>query len=402
LEKIKILVLASTFPRWQNDSTPPFVYELSKQYTNEAEVVVLAPFSKRSQKYEVMDGMKVHRFNYWPFAKKLADGAILPNLKTNKLFWLQVPFFFLFEFFAVWSMIRKYKPDIIHAHWIIPQGIVAVVLKKLLGWKGKIVCTTHGGDIFGLQFINGIKKWVVSNCSALTVVSEAIKEKIDEFGTNTPVSVISMGVDTEKFNKSKADSSLREKYGINAEFLLFVGRLSEKKGVEYLIKSMPEVLSKHPDAKLLIVGNGELETKLKKLVNDELKISNNVIFAGGIPNSELPKYYATADIFIGPSIIAEGGDREGFPVSFMEAMASGTPLITSDIDIFGELVHGENAMKAQEKSSESIAYCICSLIEDKGTVNKVVVYNNQLISEKFDLQVVGNQYIDILTLHRAN
>ncbi len=125
-----ILVLASTFPRWENDSTPPFVYELSKKFTGKSEVIVLAPFSKGAKKYEVMDGMAVHRFNYWPFANKLADGAILPNLKVNKLLWLQVPFFFLFEFFAVWSMIRKYKPDVIHVHWIIPQGIVAVTIKK--------------------------------------------------------------------------------------------------------------------------------------------------------------------------------------------------------------------------------------------------------------------------------
>lgn len=396
MKNIKILVLASTFPRWGNDSTPPFVYELSKQYTKEAEVVVLAPFSKGSKKYEVMDGMKVHRFNYWPFAKKLADGAILPNLKTNKLFWLQVPFFFLFEFLAAWKMMRIYKPTVIHAHWIIPQGIVAVVLKKLLGWNGKIVCTTHGGDIFGLQFINNVKKWVVKNCSALTVVSEAIKDKIDSFGLATPVSVIPMGVDTAKFNKSKADSSLREKYGIKGEFLLFVGRLSEKKGVEYLIKAMPEVLSKHPDAKLLIVGNGELETKLKKLVNDKLKISNNVIFAGGIPNSELPKYYATADIFIGPSVIAEGGDREGFPVSFMEAMACETPLIISDIEIFAPLIRNKNGLKAKEKSTSELAACIIMLIEDNALSDKIIKCNSQLIQNVFSLDKIGERYLSVL------
>lgn len=356
-------------------------------------MVILAPFSKGSKKYEVMDDMKVHRFNYWPFAKKLADGAILPNLKTNKLFWLQVPFFFLFEFLAVWKMMRKYRPDVIHAHWIIPQGIVAVALKKLLGWNGKIVCTTHGGDIFGLQFINGVKKWVVKNCSVLTVVSEAIKAEIENFGLDTPVSVIPMGVDTEKFHKNHADPSLREKYGIEGAFLLFVGRLSEKKGVEYLIKAMPSVLDKFQNAKLLIVGHGELEDELKKLVREDLNIADNVIFAGGISNSELPKYYATADIFIGPSIVAESGDREGFPVSFMEAMACGTPLVISDIEIFKSLAHGENAMKAKEKDGNEIAECIIAVIENED-VSMIICRNNiELVHKAFSLDVVGLRYL---------
>jgi len=392
----KILVLASTFPRWESDSIPPFVYELSKQYTNSAEVVILAPFSKGAKKYEVMDDMKVHRFNYWPFAKKLADGAILPNLKTKKNFWLQVPFFFLFEFLAIWGMMRRYKPDVIHAHWIIPQGIVAVALKKLLGWKGKIICTTHGGDIFGLQFINSAKKWVIKNCSAVTVVSESIKEKIDSFGLNTPVSVIPMGVDTDKFNKNKADIALREQYGIKGAFLLFVGRLSEKKGIEYLIKAMPLLLEKHHDAKLLIVGHGELEDTLKKLAYRKLNLSNSVIFAGGIPNGKLPKYYATSDVFIGPSIVAENGDREGFPVSFMEAMSCGTPLVISDIDIFNWLAHKKNAMKADEKSPNSIAQNIEDLLNKTWLKDRIVDNNYQLVDSQFSLKVVGHKYMKFL------
>jgi len=236
----------------------------------------------------------------------------------------------------------------------------------------------------------------VSNCTAITVVSEAIKEKIDEFGTNTPVSVIPMGVDTVKFNKNKVEDFLREKYQIKGAFLLFVGRLSEKKGVGYLIKAMPMVLNQCPDAKLLIVGHGELDAELKKLVNVELKISSSVIFAGGIPNNELPKYYATADVFIGPSIIAQGGDREGFPVSFMEAMACETPLIISDIQIFSYLRHEHNALKAKEKNSVSIANSLISMLFNFELRQHIIINNNVLVSDTFSLDVVGRKYLDIL------
>lgn len=391
-----VLILASTFPRWDGDCVPPFVFELSKQYVGKVNVIVLAPYSGGSKKYEMMDGMTVHRFNYWPFSKKLADGAILPNLKTNKLFWLQVPFFMLCELIAIRRMIKKYNPDVIHAHWIIPQGINAVIIKKCTRWQGQIVCTTHGGDIFGLQFLTRLKKWVVSNCSAITVVSEAIKEKVEDFGLTVPVELIPMGVDKHKFSPTKRDDAFREKFAINGAFLLFVGRLSEKKGVEYLVKAMPAVLAKFPDAKLVIVGHGELADTLKHLVAQELHLSCSIIFAGGIANHELPALYATADIFIGPSIVARDGDREGFPVSFMEAMACGTPLIISDIQIFSNLQHEQNAMKAREKDSESIAQNIIRLLDDQSLRQRIIDNNSVLVANTYSLDVVGKKYMNIL------
>lgn len=398
MPETKVLILASTFPRRQNDSTPPFVYELSKQFVDKANVIVLVPHSRGAKKQEVLAGMEIHRFSYWPFSKKLADGAILPNLKTNKLFWLQVPFFFLFELIALLKMLKEYKPDVIHAHWIIPQGIVTVVAKKLSSWNGRIVCTTHGGDIFGLQFLNGIKKKVLNNCANLTVVSEAIKRKIQEIGiTKIPIEVIPMGVDTEKFNPDKKDLSIKKKYNIKNEFLLFVGRLSEKKGIEYLIKAIPIVLKKFPDTKLLIVGEGELEKRLKNIAFNELRLKDKVAFAGGLSNTELPRYYATADVFIGPSIIAENGDREGFPVSFMETMACGTPLITSDIEIFKPLIQYKNALKAIEKSPADIASCIIKLLSDNELKNEIIKNNFALIESQYSLKVVGANYFKILS-----
>lgn len=392
-----ILVLASTFPRWENDDVPPFVFELTKQYTSQTKVVVLAPFSNGSKRYEVVDGMFIHRFNYWPFANKLADGAILPNLKTNNLFWLQVPFFLLFEFLGVWKMIRKYKPSVIHAHWIIPQGIVAVLVKRLLKWDGAIYCTTHGGDIFGLQFLKGLKKWVVKQCSAMTVVSQAIKDEIDSFELNIPVSIIPMGVDSSKFHARKSSQELINKYNVKGKLLLFVGRLSEKKGAEYLIKAMPLILVEEPQTKLLIVGHGELKSELEYLAFENLKLEDCVIFVGGIPNSQLATYYASADIFIGPSIIAEGGDREGFPVSFMEAMACNTPVVTSDIEIFKPLLDGEHVLKAKEKSTEDIAKTVLNLIQNDELRDSIAKGGYKLFQDNYSLEKVGGKYIELLT-----
>lgn len=341
MNKKRLLVFASTFPRWLGDTNPPFVFELSKRLTSQFEVHVLTPSYPGAKKNEVMEACHVHRFHYFiPAFEKLAgSGGILPILKKNKFNWFLVPFFLIGSFFAFASLYRLIKPSSVHAHWIIPQGLVVAVYKTLFGMKARFVITSHGGDIFGLKKLNFLKKWVLSKADHLTVVSNAIKKEVSTLKVNVPTSVIPMGVDSEKFHPSKRDLSLKKKYGIKGPFLLFVGRLTEKKGVRYLISAMPAVVKKHPLAKLLIVGSGELEKELKELTAS-LRMNDHIVFVGAVVNAQLPVFYATADVFVAPSIIASNGDREGFGLVFVEAGMSGCTVVASDTpavkDIFGE------------------------------------------------------------------
>jgi len=397
--KKKILVLASTFPTFtKGDPTATFVHELSKRLLKQFDVYILAPYSFGAKSYQEKDNLKIYRFKYWFGRNNLADGAILPNLKRRKLLYFQIPFFIIFQILAIKKLQKKYDFDIIHAHWIIPQGLAATLFKDLSKWKGSVICTIHGGDIFGLQFLNRLKKWIIKKSTKVTVVSEAIKKEVLKLGVkNTTVEVIPMGVDVEKFNALKKDITLKERYNIEGTFLLFVGRLSEKKGIEYLLKAMPKIIDYAPNSKLLIVGAGELEKALKNKVYKQLNIYDNVIFTGGIPNSDLPKYYATADIFIGPSVVSENGDREGFPVSFMEAMACNTPLVISDIEVFDPLINEENVLKAKEKSSVEISKNIIRLIKDVNLQQRMIQNNIKLVDNTFSAEVVGNRYISVLS-----
>ena len=89
---------------------------------------------------------------------------------------------------------------------------------------------------------------------------------------------------------------------------------------------MPDILQDFPDATLAIVGDGDQRQRLEAQAR-VLKIQDNVCFLGAMPQSELPAYYATADVFVGPSITVASGDREGLPVAFIEALASGCPVV---------------------------------------------------------------------------
>ena len=124
--KPKVLVFTSTFPRWKNDTDPPFVFELCKRLTDEFEIHVLTPHYPGAKYEEIFGEITVKRFRYFlPKFEKLAGSVgILPTLRRNKFYLLMLPFFILAGFVSLLTYTRKIKPDLIHAHWIIPQGFL--------------------------------------------------------------------------------------------------------------------------------------------------------------------------------------------------------------------------------------------------------------------------------------
>lgn len=395
--KKRMLVTTTTFPSFlKNDSTPPFVYELSKRLAEkkDLEIIVSTPYVRGSKEYEEKNNLKIYRYKYGFTA--LRDGAVLPNIKKNKLLIFQVPFFLLSSFLSLVKLVNKEKIDIIHAHWIIPQGFLAVIYKKVFRKKNlKIICTVHGGDIFSLRswLFTRIKRWTLNNADRITVVSEEIKEEIKKIGVkNSFVKVMPMGVDEKLFSPDKYDKSIKTRYNITGPFLLFVGRLVEKKGGEYAISAMPMVVNKYPNTKFIIIGEGPLEKDLKKQVK-KMDLENNIIFAGGVPNCELPSYYATADLFLGSNIIAKSGDREGFSLVFIEAMLSKCCVIASNLKSISSAIKNEKTgIQVDVKNTELFAGKIIELIGDENKRKKLAQEGYKFARERFTWNIANNRY----------
>ena len=280
--KTKVLVLTSTFPRWHNDSEPGFVFELSRRLTDKFSITVLAPRSPGAKDEEVMAGMRVMRFGY--FFRSLENlathsGGIMGRLKANPFNYLPVPFFLLGQILALTRLLRRESFDLIHAYWIIPQGLAAHMALALARKQIPVVCTSHGGDMYALQgrIFSWLKKKIVQKCRILTVVSHALQKEALTLGAHPDkVKVIPMGVDLK--NTFVPDPDVER----DAHELLFVGRLMEKKGVEVLIKAMPEILASRPETRLTIAGSGPLENALKAL-SARLSLSDKVSFLGMTP-----------------------------------------------------------------------------------------------------------------------
>ena len=189
--KKNILVMTTSFPRWPGDFDGLFVYDLSKRLVDSFNVFVLAPHYLGAKVKENWDGLKICRFKYfWPIkSQRLCGGApsMLSNLKKYKLSYLQLPFFMIFYFLNLKRIVEKENIKIIHAHWIIPQGFIAVLYKKLFRKKDlKIICTSHGIDSSALPKFNFLKRWVINNSNNLTTVSNDIRRKIIKLMGDNP------------------------------------------------------------------------------------------------------------------------------------------------------------------------------------------------------------------------
>lgn len=396
MPKKKLLVLSSTYPRWDDDWEPAFVHELSKRLTSEFEVSVLCPREKGSKARETKDQVNVVRYRYAPNALStlVSNGGIAANLKNQPLKWLLVPLFFLFQTLAIIIAIKRDKPDVIHCHWIIPQGICLYIAKILSRSKIPHLLTSHGGDLYSFRgkLLSNIKKRVINNANSMTVVSQTMKHEVNRIvRRKLDISVIPMGIDTKK--TFYPDPSIKR----SRTEILFVGRLVEKKGVKYLLEAFKLALQSHPDATLTIIGEGPERAALEKLTT-MTGIKEKVKFKGSILNKDLPSYYRNAAIFVAPFITAQNGDQEGLGLVLAEAISCDCPVIVSDIeptkDLTNILKSDTAVLLVRQQSILDLSHAIQQLLSTEAV--KIKHNGYRLISENFDWSNITKSYLDTL------
>ena len=392
----KIMVITSAFPRYQGDLAGNFVYELANKVREcGVDVYVLAPHDLNLKLEENMSGLKVYRFPYfYPHRfQKLAYGNGIPyNLKNSHLAKIQVPLFFLSELFYATKLVKKEKIDIIHSHWLVPQGLVGAICRKIFGIPH--ITTVHGSDINTInksKILSLICSFIICNSDKITTNSSYTKSaicSIDSRAKNT-VEVVPMGVDIN-YSKSEDNTNLKDVF--EAEYLILsVGRLIDWKGTKYLIIAMKEVIKIFPNVKLVLVGVGPEKENLEKLT-EELNLKRNIIFTGYIEDVDLPKYYASSDIFVLPSIDINGY-TEGLGVVLLEAMACGTPVIGSNVGGISDIIEdGYNGFLVPEKSPPELADKIIELLSNKKMAEEFSVNGLKIVREKFSWEIVCDRF----------
>ena len=392
-------MLTTSFPRFKGDSAGIFVYHLCQWLVKKGvHIEVLAPHHPGCQFSENWQTISIHRFPYfYPLQlQRLCYGSgIVKNMKKNLLAILQLPFLCASEFFYTLMFLNKIKPDIIHAHWTLPQGLVGITANRI--FKMPCVTSIHGSDVYGLRsaFLKALNAMVIRNsdvCTANSMATDRIARKVSG---NDNISVLPMGVDTELFSKTHDVASLKKQFEIEGPIILFVGRLIDWKGTAYLIKALPAVLQTFSEAKLFIVGSGPLKDELVNLA-ESLDLQKNVIFIDEMKQEKLVAFYSMADIFVLPSIVNENGETEGLGVVLLEAMACELPVIGSDVGGIPDIIrNGQTGLLVRQKDSQELGNQIKRLLTD-ADLRKTLVSNGRNLTEtQFSWEVVAEHFIEI-------
>lgn len=381
----RLLILASTFPATTGDGTPGFVADLAARQARVFDTLVLVPRVGAAPVDEERDGYRIRRFAYFPRRwEDLAEGAILENLRGHPTRLFQVPFLLVAEAVAVRRAIREFDPDVLHVHWIIPQGLAALGVARRLPW----LVTTLGGDLYALdsRAWRAIKRAVLRRAAAASVMNAEMAARLVALGMPPDrVHIMPMGADVERVRSMAGENPVPGR-------ILFVGRLVEKKGVAVLLTALDHIGSEVPWS-LDVVGDGPLRAELEARAG---RLPNPVRFHGQQPARALATLLHECEIAVFPSLPARSGDQDGLPVAMLEAMAAGRAVVASRIAGIDEaIVDGTHGVLVPPRDATALATALRSLLTDPDR-RAALGERAAVRAESYSVDAVGERYVALL------
>ncbi|WP_297700614.1 glycosyltransferase [uncultured Fibrobacter sp.] len=431
----KVLVIGSVYPRFHEDAEVPWL-RTSIAHLKKAglDIQVLAPAYKGLKSHEI-DGVKVNRFRYAPAEWEMLtheEGA--PSKMASKP-WLQllaIPYI-ISGFFKCINICRKFRPDVIHAHWPFPHAYIALGAAKL--FRIPLVLNFHGAELLLIRkkkWVKPLLKFAIGQAQAVFANSSFTAGKIkalrdvdvewSPYGTTLETKderretrdggslPLAPAADAASATPSSGDTPQRpDPHPVNSKFkILFVGRHIERKGICYLIEAAKYL--PRDQFEIRIVGVGDLTEQLKEQaasviarnVSDEAIQSGfaaqsaEIIFTGKLSPEALANEYKTANVFTLPAIVDSKGDTEGLGVVLIEAMELGLPVVASNVGgIPDVVVDGETGILVPEKDPKALAEAYKRLASDNELVKKLLAGAQKRIGECFNWDRIVERQIAV-------
>ena len=296
-----------------------------------------------------------------------------------------------FPAYSILTLMNKIKPQIIHVHapnFFSCNAIFAARLKNI-----PIIATVHRAEVDSVSKTTYFfRKYALARFAKIIAVSNhtkslAVKAGVDE----SKISVIYNSCDEQFFFFRKDKESLRRKHRFqsNDNLILFVGNLIKRKGVPLLIESLKLLRQTVPNFLAMIVGQGE-ELQILKALVDDYRLNDHVKFYGRITKEDLSELSAVADVFVLPST------SEGHSVAILEAMASGLPIIASDIEGNRESVEdGINGLLFENGNVENLAVKLTTILTDSNLRQRLSKNSSDIYLNKFSTKTQIDNYLKI-------
>ncbi len=374
---MKIAIVSPVFPPYRGGIGTAAYTEARELARRNHEVAVFVP-RRPGEKKDSAQKENFRLFRLRPFFR-YGNAAFLPQL---------------------WWILKNF--DVVHLHYPFFGG-AEVVYRKLKNKKIKFIITYHH-DVVGRGLLGKLFRWHTKNLmpKILGAADKIIVSSLD-YGQNSNIKEIleknpekffevPFGVDAEKFSPAEPRPDLMKKFGLfTGRTILFVGGLDKAhyfKGLGVLIRAKAEV----PNAKILVVGDGDLRSHYEKIVAD-LNLKDQIIFVGSLAGEDLPDYYNLADVVVLPSL----DQSEAFGIVLIEASASGKPVVASNLPGVRSVVeYGMNGFTFSPGNAKELAEKINYFLDNPAAAKDFGKNGRQRVLEKYDLKKIGEQLEKVL------
>jgi glycosyltransferase involved in cell wall biosynthesis len=415
---MKICMLTSSYPKYSGETTAPFIEEIAAGLVRRGHCVhVVAPYHRDIRRAPVERGVHLHFFRYSPLrmlnvfgyaeslqadvglrgaaiaAAPLAVGAGMLELlrvtkdqrpKTNGA----DPSSFV---------LRPSSFDLIHAHWVLPNGTPAA----LVAWLRRLplVISLHGSDVYLAERAAPLSLVAAATfraARAVTACSGDLRDRALRLGARADdLAVVPYGVDARAFQPDPAAGvRVRVELGLapDTSLIISVSRLVYKKGLTYLLEALPRILAEHPSAVLVIAGYGDLREELERRAA-ELGVVANVRFPGQLERERAAHYVAAADVYVVPSIRDQRGNVDGLPNALLEGMGAGRPIVASRVaGIPDVIVDGQHGLLAPERDPAALAVAISRLLGNRVLAERLGAAARRRVLEELTWDIAAERF----------
>lgn len=303
---------------------------------------------------------------------------------------------------------RHIRPDVIHAHSPVLNALPALKVGRRLGipvvyevrafWED--AAADHGTAREGSPRYHAtriLETYALKRADRVTTICEGLRTDIVARGVPAEkVTVIPNAVDIDDFVFGLAqDAELKKTLGLQGATVIgFIGSFYAYEGLDLLVRAIPQVLTKCPDAHLLLVGGGPQDALLRNMVH-ELGIAEKVIFTGRVPHSEVQRYYSIVDVFAYPRHSMRLTELVT-PLKPLEAMAQGQLLVASDVGGHKELIRdGETGLLFRSGSQAALADAILRLLDQKESWDTYRARGRRFVEEERNWKASVSRYKNV-------
>ena len=378
---MRVLFLTHSFPRFVGDAPGSFLHRLAVALREkDVEVRVIAPAAENLAPREDLDGIHVERFRYAPAGlENLAyTGNMAQEVASSWSARLFLTTFLGAEFLRTSWERRSFRPDVLHAHWWFPSGVVGMSLTVFS--RVPLVTTMHGTDLrlaIQVPASRPVLRQVVRKSKRVTTVSRWLATELERVVPDAKSIVAPMPVATEKFAPHGSRESNR---------FLFAGRLNRQKGLDHLLRAFAAMQEL---AILDVVGEGNDAGNLKLLAS-QLGVSDRVTWHGQLRQPDLVRMYQAATAVVVPSI------DEGLGLVAAEALLCETPVIAFRSGGLTDIIeHDRTGILVTPGVTDELASALDRILQAPENAHDLAVRGREQVLAKLSPESAASNYADI-------